>query len=532
MSNFILKKVFVITLLNLCWYAGFSQTALQKGWFNIKDFGAKGDGKFVDSKAINDAINTATLAGGGTVYFPAGTYLSYSVRLKSHISLYLDQGSTLLAAEPGAEGAYDSVEPGANNKFQDFGHSHWHNSLIWGENLENISILGPGTIYGQGLSRGFYAEDHWEKKGVDPGHLMKEGSANKAIALKLCRNVILKDFTVLNGGHFGILATGVSNLTIDNLKMDTNRDGIDVDCCSNVRISNCSINSPYDDAICLKSSFALGYAKATENVTITNCQVSGYDLGTFHNGTYQRKQWNQVPDQEGPTGRIKFGTESNGGFKGITISNCVFEYCRGLALETVDGGLLEDVTITNIVMRDVTNSPFFLRLAARMRGPQGVPIGKFRRIMISDVIAYNADAHFSTIISGIPNNDIEDLQFNNIRIYYRQIDSPLTVIQTVVPEHEKTYPEPQKMGVMPSYGFFIRHVKNIAMNNVEVSYMGKETRPAFVIDDVKGIELRNVKCQPVASAPLYRLKNSRNVLVRDGKGIKDKTSELVANESW
>jgi polygalacturonase len=532
MSKHIFYKVVILILLALSSYAGFSQPASQKGWFNIKDFGAKGDGKYVDSKAINNTINAASLAGGGTVYFPAGTYLSYSIRLKSNISLYLDQGCTLLAAEPGSAGSYDSVETGATNKFQDFGHSHWHNSLIWGENLENISILGPGKIYGKGLSRGFYAEDHWERIGVDPGHLMKEGSANKAIALKLCRNVILKDFTVLYGGHFGILATGVSNLTIDNLKMDTNRDGIDIDCCSNVRISNCTINSPYDDAICLKSSFALGYAKATENVTITNCQVTGYDLGTFYNGTYQRKEWNQVPDQEGPTGRIKFGTESNGGFRGITISNCVFEYCRGLALETVDGGLLEDVTITNIVMRDLTNSPFFLRLGGRMRGPQGVPGGKLRRVMISDVIAYNADSHFSTIIAGLPNNEIEDVQFNNIRIYYRQIDSPLTVIQTMVPEHEKSYPEPQKMGVMPSYGFFIRHVKNIAMNNVEISYIGKETRPPFVMDDVKGIELRNVKSQPVPGAPLFRLKNVENISIKDSKGIEDKTSQKVSNESW
>lgn len=116
--------------------------------------------------------------------------------------------------------------------------------------------------------------------------------------------MILKDFTILYGGHFAILATGVDNLTIDNIKMDTNRDGMDIDCCQNVRISNCSVNSPYDDAICLKSSYALGYARATQNVTITNCQVSGYDLSTFHNGTYQRKEFNQVPDQEGPTGRI------------------------------------------------------------------------------------------------------------------------------------------------------------------------------------------------------------------------------------
>ncbi|MHA4846194.1 rhamnogalacturonidase [Flavitalea antarctica] len=532
MSNRNFRTVVFFILWLVSAHAGFSQPSSQKHWFNIRDYGARGDGKSVDSKAINETINAASLAGGGTVYFPAGTYLSFSIRLKSNISLYLDQGSVLLAAEPGAAGRYDSVETGANNKFQDFGHSHWHNSLIWGENLDNISVLGPGLIYGKGLSRGFYKEDHWERIGVDPGHLMVEGSANKAIALKLCRNVIMKDFTILNGGHFGILATGVSNLTIDNLKMDTNRDGIDIDCCNNVRVSNCTINSPYDDAICLKSSFALGYARATENVTITNCQVSGYDLGTFYDGTYQRKQWNQVPDQEGPTGRIKFGTESNGGFKGITISNCVFEYCRGLALETVDGGLLEDVTITNIVMRDLTNSPFFLRLGGRMRGPQGVAIGELRRVMISDVIAYNADAHFSTIISGLANNEIEDVQLNNIRIYYRQIDSPLAVIQGVVPEHEKTYPEPQKMGVMPSYGFFIRHVKNIAMNNVEITYLGKETRPPFIIDDVRGIELRNVKSKPVPGVPLFKLTNVHNILLKDSRGVADKISKHVENESW
>jgi len=109
-------------------------------------------------------------------------------------------------------GRYDDPEPGATNAFQDYGHSHWHNSLIWGENLQNISILGSGSIYGKGLSRGFYASEGWEKRGINPGIHLKDGIANKAIALKLCRNVILKDFTILNGGHFGILATGVNNL--------------------------------------------------------------------------------------------------------------------------------------------------------------------------------------------------------------------------------------------------------------------------------------------------------------------------------
>ena len=489
--------------------------------FNIKDFGALGNGTTVDSKPINDAIDAAVKVGGGTVYFPAGNYLSYSIRLKSNITLYLDQGSVLLAADSAAGGKYDEPETGATNKFQDYGHSHWHNSLIWGENLENVSILGPGTIYGKGLSRGFYTNESWEKRGIHAGPYMWEGGANKAIALKLCRNVILKDFTILYGGHFGILATGVDNITIDNLKMDTNRDGMDIDCCFNVRIANCTVNSPYDDAICLKSSFALGYARPTQNVTITNCQVSGYDLGTFHNGTYQRKNFNQVPDQEGPTGRIKFGTESNGGFKNITISNCVFDYCRGLALETVDGALLEDVTITNITMRDIVNSPLFLRLGARMRGPADMQIGKLRRVLISNVIAYNADAHFASLISGLPGNDIEDVKLNNITIYYRPIDSPAAKIQGVVPEYEKVYPEPQKFGVLPAYGFFIRHAKKIELNGVNISYMGNETRPAVWLDDVRGIEFRNFKAQSTKGTPLFVLKKIEDFDVKDSKGISD-----------
>lgn len=494
--------------------------------FNIKDYGAKGDGRAVDSRAINAAIEAAAKAGGGTVFFPAGTYLSYSIRLKSNISLYLDQGSTVLAADTSAGGRYDDPEPnpwGDSLHYQDYGHSHWHNSLIWGENLVNVSILGPGLIYGKGLSRGFSTSEGWEHRGIKAGPYMVPGGGNKAIALKNCRNAILKDFTILYGGHFGILATGVDNLTVDNIKMDTNRDGMDIDCCQNVRISNCTVNSPYDDAICLKSSFALGYARPTQNVTITNCQVSGYDVGTLYNGTYGRKEFNQVPDQEGPTGRIKFGTESNGGFKNITITNCVFDYCRGLALEAVDGALLEDVTINNITMRDVVNSPVFLRLGGRMRGPAGTPIGALRRVSISNLTVHNADSHFSTLISGLPGHNIEDVSFNNVRIWYRPIDSPATRIQAVVPEYEKVYPEPQKFGVLPSYGFFIRHVNGIQLNNVEIRFLGSEIRPAFVVDDVNGIELRNIKAQKAPTAPLFKLANVENFIIRESPTIPDKT---------
>src|SRR6195952_116964 len=161
----------------------------------------------------------------------------------------------------------------------------------------------------------------------------RRGVGNKAIALKNCFNVTLRDFSILKGGHFALLATGVDNLTIDNLLVDTDRDGLDIDCCHNVRVSNCTVNSPWDDGICPKSSYALGYNRATENVTITNCTVSGnYMLGTVLNGTY--KHFAPDAPMVYRTGRIKCGTESNGGFKNIAISNCVFDGCNSLSLES------------------------------------------------------------------------------------------------------------------------------------------------------------------------------------------------------
>ena len=508
-------------ILLLLWVIAISivHTYGQNDYFNVKKYGAKGDSVSLDTKAINNTIDAAAKAGGGTVYFPAGTYRCFSVHLKSNISLYIDQGATILAAEPGKEGGFDDPEPNAwgdSLHYQDFGHSHFHNSLFWGEYLENISILGPGLIYGKGLTR--EADPHY---GDNPG---KKGLGNKAIALKLCRNVIMRDFTILYGGHFAILATGVDNMTVDNVKMDTNRDGIDVDCCRNVRISNMTVNSPWDDGICLKSSFALGFARATENVTIINCEVSGFDRGTFYNGTYLFNEPHTVPDHELPTGRIKFGTESNGGFKNITISNCVFDHCRGLALETVDGGLLEDVTITNITMRDIVNSPLFLRLGGRMRGPAGTPIGKLRRIIISNLVVYNAESEYSSIISGLPNNYIEDVKLDNIRIYYK---GGGTKEQAAIkpPENEKQYPEPAKMGQMPSYGFFVRHVKNIEFRNVEISYLKEDMRPAYVLNDVIGGNFVNVKSQIASGVPTMVLDKSEGITLHQCPGIADQVIE-------
>src|SRR3974377_1642128 len=152
-------------------------------------------------------------------------------------------------------------------------------------------------------------------------------------------------------GHFAILATGVDNLTIDNIKIDTNRDGIDVDSCRHVRISTVSANTPWDDAIVIKGSHALGFARDTEDVTITNCEVSGFENGTFLDGTYKKS--GPPPERNGPTPRIKSGAESEGAFRNIVISKCVFDYSRGLAIESVDGAEIADVSVTNLTMRNI-----------------------------------------------------------------------------------------------------------------------------------------------------------------------------------
>lgn len=461
-----MKHTLLILCILTCWLANMNAAT-----YNVKEYGAKADGKTIDSPAINRVIEEASRNGGGTIYFPAGQYACYSIRLQSHITLYLEAGAEIIAAFPAEKEGYDEAETNEHTMYQDFGHSHWKNSLIWGIGLEEITICGPGLINGKGLTR--------EESRLP-------GVGNKAISLKLCKNVTLKDLSMLHCGHFALLATGVDNLTIQNLKVDTNRDGFDIDCCRNVRISDCSVNSPWDDAIVLKASYALGFFRDTENVTISNCYVSGFDKGSMLNATYERCE-PQAPDHGYVTGRIKLGTESSGGFKNIAITNCIFEHCRGLALESVDGGHLEDVVISNITMRDIVNAPIFLRLGARMRSPQGTPIGTMKRILISNVNVFNADSQYSCIISGIPNACIEDVTLSNIHLYFKGGYTAEDGKRTP-PEQEKVYPEPWMFGTIPASGFYVRHARNITFNNVNFHFATPDGRPLYVTDDAEIIK--------------------------------------------
>ena len=506
--------------------------SLDAAVFDVTAYGAKGDGKTENREAINRAIQAAAAAGGGTVEFPAGTWVTGSLRLRDNVTLRLERGSVIEASSEAA--AYDPPEPNPWDRFQDFGHSHFHNSLIWGEGLRNIAITGGGRISGKALTRG------------DRG-----GMADKTIALKLCHNVTLRDFSISNGGHCGILATGVDNLTIDNIMIDTNRDGIDVDSCRNVRISNSSINSPNDDAITLKGTHALGAARPSENLTITNCLVSGFEIGSLLDGSFQRTV-QRAPDGDGPTGRIKIGTESEGDFRNITISNVVFDTSRGLALESVDGAHIEDVAVSNITMRDVSNAPIFIRLGSRMRAPEGTAVGSVKRINISNVVVYNSDPRYGSIISGIPGHDVEDVRLNGIRILCR---GGLTLNQVAkqpsdlvnaffyrasggtpprepydTPEREKEYPEPSMFGIMPAYGFFIRHAKGIELNDVNVAYLKEDRRPAFVLDGVDGIELFHCRATRTTDVPMLVMRNARRVSAQGCAGLRDFQGDSAARK--
>jgi polygalacturonase len=501
--------------------------------FDVKAFGAKGDGRTESRDAINKAIDAAAAAGGGTVYFPTGVYLSGTIRLESNVTLQLERGATIEASPDAAQ--YDAAEPNAFDKYQDFGHSHWHNSLIRGENLHNVAITGGGLISGKALAG-------------DRG-----ATGDKVIALKLCRNVVLRDFSIAWAGHFGILATGVDNLTIDNLTIDTNRDGIDVDSCRNVRISNTSVNSPNDDAITLKGTHALGVARSTENVTISNCLVSGYAIGSLLDASYKRTV-QSAPDRDGPTGRIKIGTESEGDFRNIAISNVVFDRSRGLALESVDGAHIEDIVVSNITMRDVSSAPFFLRLGSRLRAPEGAVPGSIRRVNISNVVISDADARYASIISGIRDHDVEDVKLSGVRILYRgghTLDEvaaqPAGLVNTfffrgsggipprqpfATPEREKEYPEPSMFGMLPAWGFFIRHARGVELDNVNIGWMKEDRRPAFVLEDVKGASFRNVNAARAAGSAALVLMNVNGFEVRGSNAVADTKLDAVTRKEF
>ena len=440
--------------------------------YNVKDYGAKGDGTSLDHLAINKAIDAAVAAGGGRVVLPSGTYLCGSIRLKSNVELHITPGATILAA-PASMKAYDESEVFGAPEYQDGGHTYFHNSLIWAEGQQNVSITGRGRIDGEGLTK----RDTEKAGNVQGGSI---GTGDKAIALKQCRNVTIRDITIFRGGHFAIIITGCEIGTIDNVTIDTNRDGIDIDCCKYFTVSNTKVNTPNDDAIVLKSSYALKKPVLCEHILITNCIVTGYKLGTFLDGTYVPEKVNWV------CGRIKLGTESNGGYRNITISNCSCMWSSGLAFEVVDQGRMENIVVDNISLSHVHHYPIYITTGRRNRGPkERTDISSARDISINNVIADDCDSLAGIIVTGMPGTPIRNVSLSNIRIQYRgggkKVEKPYR-------EQAENYPEPRWAGPTPSYGLFARHVDGLRVHNVQFELIRPDERPDIILEDVVNAE--------------------------------------------
>lgn len=357
---------------------------MKQTFYPITDFGASADASPVQNTlAVNRAIRTAA-AEGGTVLIPSGTYPVYTILLASNVNLYLEEGAVLAAAktdirhsyqkQDGEGGNYEEPEANPYVGIQDHGHTYFANSLVYGADLENIMIYGKGLFTG-----GRFGEDgilEYVLQGGDPaepasreakGH-RGEWFGNKGIALVRCKNVVLEDFSVTIGGHFAIIAEGCENLLAERLLVDTTRDAFDIDCCQNVTVRHTVCNSLTDDALCLKASFGAGIFKPLENVLIEDCTVSGYDAGSVYAGAYTRDKLIAL-DRCGPTGRVKFGTESTCGYHQVTIRRVKFDRSRGFCLEAVDCSSLTDVIFENCSFDNVSSSPIFIRAGDRGRFP-------------------------------------------------------------------------------------------------------------------------------------------------------------------
>jgi polygalacturonase len=440
--------------------------------------------------AINKLIDEIAANGGGTIYFPPRVYPCRStIHLKDRVHLRLDPGAVIKAVP---SGTYDKAEPNDYYKYQDFGHSHWRNSLICGIGVRDISISGPGRISGMGLS-----SQEWRT--VD-GTLsaLTPGVADKIIALKNCRNVTLEGFSLDGTGHFAILATGVHNLKIRRLVIDTVRDGINLDSCWKAEVDDCLLNTPFDDGICIKASLALGKARGSKHIRVRRCTVfGGFEVGTFHDG--RRKP---LAPGRGRKGRFKLGTESNGAFEDIVIEDCAVQDGMGLLLASVDGGKMAGVYVRNFVGRNIHNAPVFVWLGDRLRGPPGISVGAIEDVNINGLRCWGYDNTEPIIISGLPEQPIIGFTLSNT--YLLQMGGGLRQETYVIPPAmARSYPETSLLGKqLPAQGLFARHVDGLTLNNIQFDYISPDHRPFLWLGGIKNRNISRIKVPFGATSPI------------------------------
>lgn len=498
------------------------------GFHSVRDYGARGDGKAIDSPAFNRAIEAASRKGGGTIVVPPGRYLCFSIRLRSHITLVLMPGSVIEAASPDRHrGRYDLPENAYEEQFVDYGLAHFHNSLIYGDGVSDVAIIGHGLIHGLGLDRegppqGWHGIPGWKSpaergltpqqaRRANPEEMKYEGRGNKAIGLTNCRNVLLKDFSILQGGHFACYVIRSSNVRIDGLTVDTDRDGIDIDGCRDVRVVNCTVNAPKDDAIVLKSSFGLTEARMCEDVQVIGCKTSGYLLGSVLDGTYQRSPYVST-DKVGVLGRIKLGTDSVAGFRNVLVADCICENSRGLQLGAIDGGVLEDVTFRDINLINPVNHPIFLRLSARNRAPKGAGVAKVRRVRFSDIQVSGARMEYPCGVVGIPDGIIEDVSFRGVHVRAAGGGAAADASRDV-PERRTSSLEPSFMGILPAHGLYARHVRNLGVTDCRFDTVMPDARPTVALDNVSGAVIDRLGSPKPRAAAVRAGGSSRNIAI-------------------
>jgi len=476
-----LKKAIGIFLLMLC-----SASAIAEE-FNVLKFGALADGRNLDTKHIQNAINEASIQ-GGVVIFPAGTYLSGTIYLKNNVTLRLQKGATLL----GSTDLFQYPENLPDYNF--FRKGIIKRALIYAENLENIAIEGEGTIDGQG-----YAFKEPEDKNVSSYSVRPY-----VIWMIRCKNVRVEGIRLQNSALWMQHYLGCEKVHIKGIEVynhsNKNNDMMDIDGCKDVIISDCRGDTD-DDGITLKST----HAQPNENITINNCIISSH------------------------CNAIKCGTESNAGFKNITISNCIIrpsedreviygkpDGISGISLEVVDGAEMNGINISNIIM-DGPAVPLFIRLGNRARGyDQTLPqpeVGSINNITISNIMAFNAQKYGSSI-SGIPDHPVKNISLDNIRIFYTGGVVKEDAAK-VVEEKEKSYPEATMFGVLPTYGMFVRHAENIQFNNIQLYLESEDERPSFWLDDVKSCSMKDLRTDVFTGTSMIKAINIHDIFIQN-----------------
>lgn len=485
-NSIFITRCIVIFIFTITFAAAQSPEMNMTGVYNVRDFGAAGDGQTLDSPAIQAAIDACANT-GGTVLLPPGRYLSGSLELKSGVNLHIARGATLLGSTDIAD--YRPYRP----EIRSYNDLFLQHSLIYGEKLQDIAITGEGLIDGQG---GAFVVTTKKKP---------DRYRNRPFIIRLvqCRNVRVENLTLQNSAMWMQQYLACENLSIRGIRVynhcNQNNDMIDIDGCRNVVMSDC-IGDSDDDAITLKSTSGF----ITENVTITNCVVSSH------------------------VNAIKMGTESHGGFRNIVISNIVVKPSAapgkiygskrgegGITLATVDGGILEGVLIHNVRI-DSAVTPIFLRLGDRARRyyqgqPRPAP-GIFRNVTISNLIATGA-GDLGCSVTGIPEHPIENVTLSNIHIGFSG-GGAAEDLSPEVPELPDMYPDASRFGKRPAYGLYARHVNGLTLENVTFDFVAPDVRPALLCDDVERLRVEGLSAagMPETEA-LIRLRNTRDALI-------------------